>query len=291
MASKLRKLHTDIVWLPDGKDYFLWDGNNTASVPDYAGGEVPEDKRRILMFGDSLDRYVMSSFCGKRNGADLEQYLKRQEMFGCEPKRSAEVNSFGCTRSGKSVANFFLYGGCANKTLSYLCESGRSYLLADLVAGAASSFESKFGKPHVVTIKSFFWDFQRYLGQREPLDFSSISAVHSLLARYLKEYVALVRIVKATYPGAVVALKIEPMWNTSTSRFGYLADNTAVNSLGVLMQQAVRIIAEDEHLPLFDFYRIYQQLSPRDYLRDDIHPTVRHSQHILNMIMDVTRPT
>ena len=70
------------------------------------------------------------------------------------------------------------------------------------------------------------------------------------------------------FPKAQIALKTDPLWNQTYNRFGRVK---VVRDLGIRFLNIIRLLAFERDLPLFDFHRIFEGLSPEYYLFDDIH--------------------
>jgi hypothetical protein len=105
----------------------------------------------------------------------------------------------------------------------------------------------------------------------------------TLLHDHAHNVTATLKKVRDLFPHSIVALRTDPLWNTSTSRFG--PDRSAVYDIGMQLNQVVRYVAQKEEALLFDFFHIFEGLASGMYLADDIHIKNYYSKIELNIIL------
>ena len=73
------------------------------------------------------------------------------------------------------------------------------------------------------------------------------------------------------------------MWSSDRVRFG---DHNDVCKVAVRLYNMVRLVGIQYNIPLFDYYRIFEQLETDVYLRDDIHLKPYYAYIVLNTLFD-----
>ena len=248
-------------------------------LPDYVGEGLPGNASLALYFvGDSLERYLMSSTCWVGFRQIESDYFGRALQPGCMGRWNNE--SKGCAVGSLAVGNLF-FRGTLDESAHKLCEGGLPPTLDGIFEVGSAAFAAKYGSPQVVVLKSFFWEVNRlcYVTTFPCADMGGdAGAATKLLRAYEENVTAALRKLRALFPGAVVALKTDPLWNHTSNRFlGSAPHLNATNSvenafwLGLELNKVIRRVAHKEIAPVFDFYRIFEGLSPREYLKDDIH--------------------
>jgi hypothetical protein len=276
-------------------------------LPDYVESgwqSVNNDSLSIFIFGDSLDRMLVSTVCTvnathshvapPRTGSD---YFPRDMQPGC-PRGAWDKESFACRAGKLSVANLFFRGFLYAEARNELCEPGLPQPLLPSFELAAEHYVAQFGIPQVVLLKSFFWELRWICARASDGDFPCADlgndrrAVSDILQMYETAVVGALRKLRALFPTAVVVLKTDPLYNHTSNRFAKPAHKKAVlNSvenvfyMAMELNKVFRRVGLQEHAPVLDTFRTFLGLDPKVYLRDDIHLRDEYSQTILNMII------
>lgn len=151
------------------------------------------------------------------------------------------------------------------------------------------------GEPHVVFLKSLFWDL-RILSLTWPGGLANLTtspqALVTLAADVETRARAAIRQLRALFPSAVVALRSDPCYNTTASRFvseggrrKETVDSEAVHALALRLLTAQKRAAALEGVSFVDLWGLFAPLTPNIYLEDDIHPSSHYSRLAMDLLV------
>lgn len=226
--------------------------------------------KKILFVGDSLDRNAALSLCELNAEAKQTAVTFKNINKTCTHYTSGKQlrqESFHCAYANYHVEALFL-GGVMMDEDCFWQRLNESQSYRDSIAFV----------PDLIVFKSFYWDIS-YIAKH--VNSQNWTIHESYIDIFYHRMSAFVSTLQAVFPTTQFALKTDPLWKQDHNRFG---NPKLIHTIGLRLYNKVRLIAAEKKLPLFDYFRVFEELAPEVYLQDDIHIKPHYSYIVLNTL-------
>lgn len=226
----------------------------------------------VLLLGDSVSRFQVWDSCARWKGI-LNKSCLAGLHYMHESKQGMDDYGAGCCRfpSRGSLSYVHLFGSsyegltACQKTSTaqaedQLCPTSArvSHAIAEATAWIGSP-------PTAVVFRTDLWDIAALPAD---IHFNSTALKRELLERTVRSYVSNVGAIRnALPPGTLLATSTSPRplpgWALPQRKLDEVFDS---------FEHAIRLVAVEQKMLIFDWNLLLQGTSPKSYLRDDHHP-------------------
>jgi hypothetical protein len=218
---------------------------------------APAAPLRILLLGDSVSRYMTTDACSAWNGTLVLRCLPSIHYGSGE----RDGGSGCCALPWGSLTFVHLFGssshaGATQKNVKAATTSVRVPL-------ALKEFRALYGAaPDVVVFRSDMWDVAAL-----PTKHLSAAQKRAALNAVREAYSAVIAVTREAAPAALLATHTTPQ-----PADGWAFKKNARLEMFEPMEDAIRLVAADLRLVLFDWRVLTTGKATGEYLRDDHHP-------------------
>ena len=262
----LQKLTLESKW----EDNQLFIANKSSN---YIDNTAKSNVKKILLIGDSLEMETTMSLCT----------IKKDAKHTVESYYKGDSNCYKHTEKNKNFhaeSPICMYNNYHIQTMLFIGVLRDDLCILKRLNDSKPEREASQYIPDLVVLKAFNWDLQ-YICRNVLCKNTSSILYEPYITDYYKRLSTLVIQIKLCFPHSQLVLKTDPMWSSDRVRFG---DHNDVCKVAVRLYNMVRLVGIQYNIPIFDYYRIFEQLETDVYLRDDIHLKPYYAYIVLNTL-------
>jgi hypothetical protein len=230
----------------------------------------------ILIFGDSIDRYMLEDGCEKWGGV----VTRWATNFSYKVGASADGM---CNSSLGTLAFLNIYGSAQKGPylLGHTNTPDDPFADTELrVQNGLDQYVAKFGAPQFVFYRSELWDLHvtAFLNGTATAGENHLNAQQRevLFERFFADNLRTLSDIRSKLPDAIVCTHTVP-----NIKWGMV--------LFPMYQNALRYVSEVGGLCMYDFNQLLQGADPNEYLRDGHHPSKPYSASFADIVMRSAR--
>ena len=230
----------------------------------------------VLIFGDSINRFMVDDICAQQ-GATVSGWATN---FSYKAGASAD----GLCNTSLGILSFLnIYGSAAQGPYLHGHRNTPDDPFADTelrINHGIDQFVTKFGSPNFVFYRSELWDLHVTAfpnGNATAGEYHlSVHQRDTLFKKFFADNEATFAQIRSKLPNAFICTHTIPNIKWGMNLFP-------------MYQNALRYLAENLSLCLYDFHQLLQGTEPGEYLRDGHHPSHPYSASFANIIMHSAR--
>ena len=262
----ISKAHdSTIKWNAAGEQYITMFTNASSMQSNWYGTPAPTVKAKTLMFGDSINRFVVDDTCATLNGV-MSTWANDQFVY----KAGSSANAV-CISDRGVIAFLHVYGSSLRGP--YLHGHSNSvddpYTDTELrIVRGLHFFLAEFGIPTLVTYRAELWD--AHVTYKEPFHKHD-----DIISRFVNDTITIFQTLQMALPSSVLL-------GTHT-----IPITTWGGVLHLKYSSALRYIAKFLDILIIDWQHLVSDSGKTRFLRDKHHPTPELCSAIGNLLLDV----
>lgn len=220
----------------------------------------------ILLFGDSIDRYIIDDICKSEHKTEWAQNFTYKE--------GAQASAV-CRSDTVTIGFLHIYGSAP--TGPYLHNHGNTrddpYADTELrLKHGLNQYISLFGFPDFIFFRAEFWDLIVFDDRRNGLD------LESHFQKFIRDNNYAISIIRSISPTSILCTHTipKPAWGLALF-YNY--------------ENGLRLLSDLNNLLLFDFQQLLssKQGDVGSFLRDQHHPTIAYSRSLGELLIYLLR--